>query len=173
MTTTYDITILNESGASHSYLLFAVSPQVSSAEEIFSNVFMAAPPIVSRPDGSSSTTFSIARQFYGICGTSIQNLEAGVKVATSDYEPVVLGNVATPGTTLSFTTKGGANFPEPLGPNTAPTNAFTIQTDLSFVIPDPSKASSTFNSQVPQLTTTTNNVSSTLPQTTPLSAWAA
>ncbi|GAB1316071.1 hypothetical protein MFIFM68171_06281 [Madurella fahalii] len=143
MANTYDITILNESGASQSYLLFAVAPQVSGAGSVFSNIFMTAPPIVSRPDGSSSTTFTIARQFYGICGTSIENLAAGVKVATSDYEPVTLGsNAGTPvaGTTLNFTTTGGANFPEPLPTATAPTNAFTIQCDSSFRLPDPNNS---------------------------------
>jgi hypothetical protein len=135
----YDITIVNESGASQSYLLFAEVPQVSGPGKVYQNVFMTAPTIVSRSNGSSSTNFIITRQFYGICGTSVQNLAAGVTVATSDYEAVALGTGPISGTTLNFTTNQGANFTLPIGTPTAPAGAYTIQTDDSFVIPDPSK----------------------------------
>ncbi|KAK3372289.1 hypothetical protein B0H63DRAFT_550779 [Podospora didyma] len=142
MSNVFDITIINKSGASQSYLLFAVAPQVSGAQgPPFSNVFLTASPIQSRSDGSSSTTFSIARQFYGICGTSNVDLSAGVTVGTTDYEAVTLGSGSTPGTTpgttLSFTTTGGASFSEPVGAPAAPAGAYTVQTDSSFQIPTP------------------------------------
>ncbi|KAM7191496.1 hypothetical protein V8F33_008847 [Rhypophila sp. PSN 637] len=139
MATNYNITIINTSGATQSYLLFAVVPKVNTTSgEVFTNVFMAAPPIVSKPNGSSQTFFNITREFYAICGTSIRNLAAGVQVGTSDYEPVILGNNQKAGTTMSFTTADGAHFPMPPPAATAPNGGYTIVTDSSFKIPNPS-----------------------------------
>jgi hypothetical protein len=137
--TTYEITILNESGSSHAYFLFAETPQVSNSPSVFQNIWMAAPPIVSRSDGSSQMKFTINTQYYAVCGTSVQPLGSNVAIATSDYESVQLGAEAQPGTTLNFTTIGGANFPEPLPTPTGPDGGFTIQADRSWSEPDPSK----------------------------------
>ncbi|KAK4209236.1 hypothetical protein QBC37DRAFT_378293 [Rhypophila decipiens] len=138
MATNYNITIINTSGATQSYLLFAVVPKVNATSgEVYTNVFMAAPPIISKPNGSSQTYFNITREFYAICGTSIRNLSAGVQVGTSDYEPVVLGTNQKPGTTMSFTTADGAHFPMPPPAATAPNGGYTIATDSSFKIPNP------------------------------------
>jgi len=198
MPNTYQISIVNKSGVSQSYLLFAAVPVVqtgaSSSGQVFQNVFMAAPPIASRPDGSSSTTFTITRQFYGICGTSVQNLAAGVQVATSDYEAVTLGAGNNPGTTLDFTTVGGAQFTIPLPPETAPAGGYIISTDSSFQLPDPSKATRgsplflpfSFNAlgsnfhpartsshTAQRLPPNTQDKSANTHQTIPSSAWAA
>ncbi|KAK0706154.1 hypothetical protein B0T26DRAFT_837077, partial [Lasiosphaeria miniovina] len=138
MSTTYNISVINTSGKTQSYLLFAVVPKVSSVTgSVFTNVFMTAPPIVSKPNRSSSTTFTITREFFAICGTSIRSLAAGVQVGTSDYESAVLGTNQIPGTTFSFTTVDGAHFILPSPAKTAPNGAYTIATDSSFRIPNP------------------------------------
>lgn len=135
---TYEITIVNESPASQSYLLFSDAPNVSGANsgEVFQNVWMVAPTISSRPDGSSQTTFTIPVQYYAICGTSSQQIKTGVTVATSDYEQVTLGTTSSPGTTLEFTTTGGVQFLD--AAPAAPPGAFTIQADDSIIEPDQS-----------------------------------
>lgn len=136
---TYEITIVNESPTSQSYILFSDAPQVSGANSgnVFQNVWMTAPTIPSRPDGSSQTTFTIPVQYYAICGTSSSPIKNGVTVATSDYELVQLGTSTQPGTTLDFTTKGGAQFTDQVSP-AAPPGAFTIVADDSIQEPDPS-----------------------------------
>ncbi|KAI0187155.1 hypothetical protein EV127DRAFT_483512 [Xylaria flabelliformis] len=138
MPNTFEITIINESGSSQGYLLFCAQPQISSGSgsQVFQNVWMTAPPIVSNPQGKSSTTFVINQQFYGVCGTSVSNLSSGVIVSTNDYEEVDLGNGQTPGTLLNFTTIGGANFSS--FSNKGPLNGgFTISGDSSWKLPDP------------------------------------
>ncbi|KAK0723614.1 hypothetical protein B0T26DRAFT_622758, partial [Lasiosphaeria miniovina] len=144
MANTYEITILNESGAAQSYLLFAAAPVVTGTNlDVFSSVFIASPTIVTSPSGSSSTTFTITRQFYAICGTSVQNLRFGVKVATSYYDAVTLGSVdintgkTTRGTTELLTTEPGVHFVNPAPAADAPVGAYTINTDSTFGVPDP------------------------------------
>jgi len=140
MPNNFEINIINESGNSQSYLLFCALPQISSGPQSYQNIWMAAPTIVSNPQGKSSTKFIINRQFYGICGTSVNNLNTGVLVSTSDYEEVNLGDGHTPGTLLSFSTTGGAHL-SPVG-NNGPLNAgFTIKGDSSWRVPDPSRHS--------------------------------
>ncbi|KAJ5190130.1 uncharacterized protein N7498_009115 [Penicillium cinerascens] len=134
--TTYEITIQNESGSSHAYCLFAETPQVSNSSSVYQNIWMAAPSIVSRTDGSSQMRFTINIQYYAICGTSDQPLGSNVAIATSDYEKIQLGTEDQQGTTLNFTTIGGANFVEPLPTPTGPNGGFTIQADRSWSEPD-------------------------------------
>lgn len=137
---TYEITIVNESPSSQSYFLFSDAPTVSGANSgnVFQNVWMAAPTIPTRPNGSSQTTFTIPVQYYAICGTSSETIQTGVTVATSDYEAVNLSSSTEAGTTLIFTTIGGAQFSEPVDSPIAPPGAFTIKADDSIVEPDQS-----------------------------------
>jgi hypothetical protein len=68
MSNRFSITINNKSGATQSYMLFCDVPVVIGASgKPFQNVFMQAHPV---PSGNGSTTFTITRQFYAICGTS-------------------------------------------------------------------------------------------------------
>jgi hypothetical protein len=143
MSTTYDITIINENGKTNSYMLFAEPPNIDSSGKpnVFTNVWMTTPPIVSNKSGSSSADFSISTQYYAICGTSAQ-MGQGVKIKTTNFEKVTLGStsggVKSPGTTLSFTAPGAAvNFPVPSPPASAPVGAYSIVTDDSFATDDP------------------------------------
>lgn len=92
MPNTFEITIKNESSKTRSYILFAEVPAVSTTPgKLFQNAWMTAKPIISKVDGSSQTKFTITDQFYAICGASVEDLEGGVTIATSDYDAVDLG----------------------------------------------------------------------------------
>lgn len=137
---TYEITIINESPASQTYFLLSDAPSVTGANSgsVFQNVWMVAPIIPTRRNGSSKTTFTILVQYYAICGTSSETIQTGVTVATSDYEAVSLASKTQAGTTLLFTTKNGTQLVGPVDNPTAPLGAFTIQSDDSIVEPDKS-----------------------------------
>ncbi|KAF2731978.1 hypothetical protein EJ04DRAFT_352495 [Polyplosphaeria fusca] len=133
----FTILIKNKSGQDRAYFLFAELPQVSaSSQQIFSNVYMSAPPI---PSGSGTAAFRLKKTYFAVTGTRPgQGLSSGVSVDTTDYEIAKLAQGDKLGSTVYMTagpTGLGAEFEDDkLQQQTRQQGAFTIITDGSFTL---------------------------------------
>ncbi|KAH7028815.1 uncharacterized protein B0I36DRAFT_349807 [Microdochium trichocladiopsis] len=97
------ILVKNNSGASHSYFLFVKAP------EVFSNVYIAAPPT---PSGNGTAKFIAKKDYFAVCGTNPgQQLRKNVQVTTGDWGIAKLNQGGKLGSSFTMTgADGGAAF---------------------------------------------------------------
>jgi hypothetical protein len=107
----FTITINNQSDDRASYALFSAAPKVTPpVDKIWTNISAVFHGVAS---GSGQAYFSMPKQPYAICGTSNDDLDAGVLISVVDRRPVILGvqmkdGRLVPGTTLEVTVSDDA-----------------------------------------------------------------
>lgn len=78
-----NILLKNKSGASRSYFLFVETPEVSTGDKVYQNVYLTTSPV---PDGNGTATFKCQRDYFAVCGTSpSKKLGSKVQVTTADW----------------------------------------------------------------------------------------
>ncbi|KAB8748982.1 hypothetical protein FH972_026533 [Carpinus fangiana] len=135
----YSITITNQSNEPQEFLLFQNLPVPNGipSEQVFTNVYQYSGKIVNGEQ--SSTTFSIAKDYFAIYGSGKSSPDGKVRITTADSRSITLGPNGSYRALSTFDDKISPKWDEAFaeGKKTDTPGAFTIKTDTTFQYPNP------------------------------------